>query len=211
MDIIPAEIEHYIAEYTSGGTSVLAELERHTHANVLMPQMISGKTQGMFLQLFSMALQPQYILEIGTFTGYSAICLARGLQQGGHLFTIDINEELENSAKKFWEKADIADKITMITGDAKEEIPKLDYPFDLVFIDADKKNYAAYYDLVIDKVKSGGFIFADNVLWKGKILSDKKDKDTEALHAFNQKVAADKRVENVILSIRDGINIIRKK
>jgi len=211
MGIVSDDIERYISGFSSGETDVLAELERYTNANVLMPNMISGKTQGIFLQLFSAAIQPKYILEIGTFTGYSAICLAKGLQNDGRLFTIDINEELENSAKSFWKKAGLEDKITMIIGNAKEEILKLNYMFDIVFIDADKKNYSLYYDLVIDKVKPNGFILADNVLWKGKILMENKDTDTMALHAFNKKVTQDNRVENIILSIRDGINIIRKK
>ncbi|HMV03150.1 MAG TPA: O-methyltransferase [Chitinophagales bacterium] len=211
MEIIPENIENYISKYASGETNVLAELERYTHANVLLPNMLSGKAQGIFLQLFSAAVQPKYILEIGTFTGYSAICLAKGLQNGGQLFTIDVNEELESVAKKFWNKAGLDDKITIIIGDAQIEIPKLDYQFDIIFIDADKKNYSLYYDLVIDKIKPNGFILADNVLWKGKIINEQKDKDTEALHLFNEKIAQDNRVENVILSIRDGINIIRKK
>lgn len=211
MEIVSNDIEQYITQFASGDTEVLDALERHTNANVLMPQMLSGKSQGLFLQFFSMALQPKYVLEIGTFTGYSAICLAKGLQTNGQLFTIDINDELEKNAKIYWEKAGLENKITMLIGDAKDIIPTLNYTFDLVFIDADKKNYSLYYDLVIDKVKSNGFILADNVLWKGKVLSNKKDKDTEALHQFNIKVSEDDSVENSILSIRDGINIIRKK
>ena len=211
MEIIPENIESYISKYASGETNVLAELERYTNANVLLPNMLSGKAQGIFLQLFSAAVQPKYILEIGTFTGYSAICLAKGLQNDGQLFTIDVNEELESVAKKFWKKAGLEDKITMLIGDAQIEIPKLDYQFDLIFIDADKQNYSHYFDLVIDKLEDHGTILVDNVLWSGKVTQDKKDKDTLAIHQFNEKIKNDERVENVIISIRDGINIIRKK
>jgi len=156
-------------------------------------------------------LQPACVLEIGTFTGYAAICLAEGLPENGKLFTIDINEELEAIARTHIEKAGLQNKIIQIIGNAVQEIQQLNETFDLVFIDADKQNYSLYYDLVIDKVRSGGFILADNVLWSGKIIDEQKDKDTKKLAEFNDKVQQDNRVENVIVSIRDGIMMIRKK
>jgi caffeoyl-CoA O-methyltransferase len=211
MNIVATEIENYIHFFSKEEDKVLAALNRHTHTNVLLPQMLSGKSQGIFLQFISKMIQPKYILEIGTFTGYSAICLAAGLQQNGQLFTIDCNEELANNCIAFFEKANLQDKITLIIGNAKDEIPKLDYQFDLIFIDADKQNYSHYFDLVIDKLADHGTILVDNVLWNGKVTQDKKDKDTLAIHQFNEKIKNDERVENVIISIRDGINIIRKK
>ena len=158
-------------------------------------------------------MKPKYILEIGTYTGYSAICLCEGLQEGGKLFTIDINNELEAINKKYFDKAGVSDKIERVTGNALEIIPMLEINFDLVFIDADKTNYANYYDMVFDKMNSGGIILADNVLWSGKILEDKKDmdEDTRALFEFNKKIMSDDRVENILLPVRDGLMIIRKK
>lgn len=211
MNIVPKDIEQYIQNYSTKESEVLYQLNRHTNANVMLPQMLSGQTQGMFLQMISCIVKPKFILEIGTYTGYSTICLASGLQHNGQIFTIDINEELEETCTKYFKKANLTDKITMIIGNALEEIPKLDYCFDLVFIDADKQNYSNYYDLVIEKISTNGVILADNVLWSGKIIEEKKDKDTQAIHLFNEKVANDKRVENVIISIRDGINFIIKK
>ena len=211
MHLVSPEIEKYIDTHTSAESVVLAELNRKTHADVLMPQMLSGKVQGQFLKFISQMLQPRRILEIGTYTGYAAICLAEGLTEDGKLFTIDINEELGELVKTYIDKAGLSNKIIPITGDAREEIAKLDESFDLVFIDADKQNYCNYYDLVIDKVRSGGFILADNVLWSGKIIEEKKDKDTQKLAEFNTKVQQDNRVENVIISIRDGIMMARKK
>lgn len=211
MNLVAAEIEKYIEQHTSDEQEVLAALNRKTHTDVLMPQMLSGKVQGQFLQMLSHLLCPERILEIGTYTGYAAICLAQGMRESGKLFTIDINEELHDMVKTYIEKAGLTHKIIPIIGNALEEIPKLNETFDLVFIDADKQNYSTYYDLVFDKVRSGGFILADNVLWSGKIIDEKKDKDTEKLAAFNTKVQQDSRVENVIVSIRDGIMMIRKK
>ena len=173
--------------------------------------MLSGKVQGQFLKFISQMLQPNRVLEIGTYTGYAAICLAAGLPENGKLFTIDINEELEDIVKTHVVKAGLQNKIVQIIGDATQEIQKLNETFDLVFIDADKQNYSLYYDLVFDKVRSGGFILADNVLWSGKIIDEQKDKDTQKLAEFNDKVQQDNRVENVIVSIRDGVMMIRKK
>ncbi|MBP6049209.1 MAG: O-methyltransferase [Chitinophagales bacterium] len=211
MHLVSEEIEKYIEQHTSEETDVLQQLNRKTNTDVLMPRMLSGKVQGQFLKLFSQALQPNCILEIGTFTGYSAICLAEGLKENGKLFTIDINEELENIVRAHVQKAGMENKIVQIIGNAKEEIEQLNEIFDLVFIDADKQNYGLYYDLVFDKVRKGGFILADNVLWSGKIIDQNKDKDTQKLAEFNEKVQQDNRVENVLISIRDGIMLIRKK
>ncbi|HNY54268.1 MAG TPA: O-methyltransferase [Chitinophagales bacterium] len=211
MNLVSFEIEKYIDAHTTAESDALQQLNRKTQTDVLMPQMLSGKVQGQFLKFISQMLQPTRVLEIGTFTGYAAICLAEGLPENGKLFTIDINEELEAIARTHIEKAGLQNKIIQIIGNAVQEIQQLNETFDLVFIDADKQNYSLYYDLVIDKVRSGGFILADNVLWSGKIIDEQKDKDTKKLAEFNDKVQQDNRVENVIVSIRDGIMMIRKK
>lgn len=210
MHLVSEAIENYIDQHTSNEDVVLATLNRQTQTDVLMPQMLSGKVQGKLLSMFSQMLQPNRILEIGTFTGYAAICLASGLTENGKLITIDINEELEDMVKEFVAKANLTNKIEMKIGDATTIIPTTNEVFDLVFIDADKKNYATYYDLVFEKVRKGGFILVDNVLWSGKVLQAEKDKDTLAIDLFNKKVAADSRVEVVIISVRDGISVIRK-
>jgi caffeoyl-CoA O-methyltransferase len=211
MNLVSPEIEKYIEAHTTDESEVLQQLNRKTQTDVLMPQMLSGKVQGQFLKFISQMLQPERVLEIGTFTGYAAICLAEGLTENGKLFTIDINEELEAIVKTHVEKAGLQNKIIQIIGNAAQEIQQLDETFDLVFIDADKQNYGLYFDLVIDKVRTGGIILADNVLWSGKIIQEQKDKDTQKLAEFNDKVQQDNRVENVIVSIRDGIMMIRKK
>lgn len=210
-DIIPSILENYIHEHASFEGEALAELERATFVNVLMPQMLSGRVQGRFLSMLSKIIQPKRILEIGTYTGYSAICMAEGLSKDGILYTIDINEELETLVSTFVKRAGFNSKIKCLIGNAAEIIPELNETFDLVFIDADKANYGQYFDLVIDKVRAGGIILADNVLWSGKVVSDKKDKDTLALCNFNDKIQQDSRVENVILSMRDGIMMMIKK
>ena len=211
MNLVSPEIEKYIEAHTTDESEVLQKLNRKTQTDVLMPQMLSGKVQGQFLKFISQMLQPERVLEIGTFTGYAAICLAEGLTVNGKLFTIDINEELEAIVKTHVEKAGLQNKIVQIIGNAAQAIQQLDETFDLVFIDADKQNYGLYFDLVIDKVRTGGIILADNVLWSGKIINEQKDKDTQKLAEFNDKVQQDNRVENVIVSIRDGIMMIRKK
>lgn len=210
MHLVSDPIEKYIEQNSSAEDKVLAELSRETHLKVQMPQMLSGHLQGMFLEMFSRLIQPKRILEIGTYTGYSGICLAKGLAEKGLLYSIDINEELRPMVEKYMDKASIASKVKLLTGDARKIIPELNETFDLVFIDADKTNYSLYFDLVIDKVRPGGYIIADNVLWSGKVVEDKKDKDTLAIDAYNKKVAADKRVENYILPLRDGLNIARR-
>lgn len=214
MEFIEEELQQYCEEHTSPETEVLKKLNRETHAKIMMPRMLSGHIQGRTLAMFSQMLRPENILEIGTYTGYSGICLAEGLTENGTLHTIDINDELEDFVRGFFKEASIENKVNYLLGNALEIIPTLNVTFDLVFIDADKINYANYYDLVLDKVRPGGFIIADNVLWSGKVLEKyrkKLDKDTEALLNFNQKVQNDERVENVLLPIRDGLLVMRKK
>lgn len=213
MEFLDEKIEQYALEHSQPESEVLKKLNRETHAKILMPRMLSGHMQGNLLIMLSKMIQPKHILEIGTYTGYSAICLAQGLQNKGKLHTIDINEELEKMVRSFFNEAGLTDKIDYHIGNALEIIPHLNETFDLVFIDADKKNYAAYYDLVIDKVRSGGYIIADNVLWSGKVLDakEKMDADTKAIDFFNKKVHSDNRVEHMLLPIRDGLMIARKK
>lgn len=210
MEFLPKVLADYVDSFVQDEPEVLQQLNRETHAKVLMPRMLSGHVQGRVLSLISKLMRPINILEIGTYTGYSAICLAEGLQPGGKLYTIDINEELEEMVRRYFDKAQIADRVDYRIGHALDIIPQLEATFDLVFIDADKVNYANYYDLVIDKVNPGGCILADNVLWSGKVVDEKRDKDTEALHQYNLKIKNDPRVEHLLLPIRDGIMIARK-
>jgi caffeoyl-CoA O-methyltransferase len=212
MEFIEEKLLKYCENHSLNEGEILQELTRFTHLNVLSPRMLSGHLQGSFLALLSKIIRPKNILEIGTYTGYSAICLAQGLQEEGTLITIDRNEELEDIVNKFVNKANLQDKVKMMIGDAKQIIPTLDKNWDLIFIDADKEAYIQYFDLVIDKLNSGGIIIADNVLWSGKILEENtKDKSCLALQKFNAYIAQDSRVENVLLPIRDGLNVIRKK
>ncbi len=210
MEFLPEKLEQYVEQHTAAEPELLQNLNRETHAKVMMPRMLSGHLQGRFLAMLSQMIRPKTILEIGTYTGYSAICLAEGLQEGGTLHTIDINEELEDLVRGYFEKAGISGKVQYHIGNALEIIPSIAGQFDLVFIDADKINYANYFDLVVDRMPKGGYILVDNVLWSGKVLDDKKDKDTAAIDAFNKKLMADPRVETVMVPIRDGILIARK-
>jgi len=212
MDFLPKELEEYIESSTSQEPEILQELNRETNQKFLIPRMLSGHLQGRILSMFSHMLQPRFILEIGTYTGYSAICLAEGLRPDGKLFTIDINEELEDVVKRYIQKTGLSDKIDFRIGDAMELIPPMEDPLDLVFIDADKTNYSNYFDLVIDKVRKGGYIIADNVLWSGKVIQEPvdHDADTSALVAYNKKIQNDPRVENVLLPVRDGLMVARK-
>lgn len=210
MEFLPPELQTYSERHTSPESDLLKKINRDTHAHVLSPRMLSGHLQGRLLAMFSHMLRPKYVLELGTYTGYSAICLAEGIQDGGKLITIDMNEELEDKVRNYFRQSGLSDKIDFRIGKAKDIIPSLKETFDLVFIDADKGNYSAYFDLVIDKVRPGGIILADNVLWSGKVVAAKPDKDTRAILEFNQKIQDDSRVENVLLPIRDGIMMIRK-
>jgi caffeoyl-CoA O-methyltransferase len=210
MEFLPDDIADYIEAHTAGESDLLKKINRETHAKILKPRMLSGQLQGRYLSMISHLLKPKNILEIGTYTGYSAICLAEGLAEDGKLITIDINEELETRVRDYFEQAGLSKKVEYRIGNALTIIPTLEQQFDLVFIDADKENYSRYYDLIFDKVKVGGIILADNVLWSGKITMSKPDKDTGALLEFNAKVNDDTRVENVLLPVRDGIMMARK-
>ncbi len=214
MDFLSAALQQYCEQHSSEEPEVLKKLNRFTHAKVLQPRMLSGHLQGRFLSMISKLVRPKTILEIGTYTGYSAICLAEGLANDGKLITIDVNPELEETVAHFVKEAGFEKKIQMIIGDAYQIIRSLPHSYDLVFIDADKPNYARYYDLVIDKVNPGGLILSDNVLWSGKVVDEKalkKDKDTQLLDAFNKKLQADERVECMLLPLRDGMMMARKK
>lgn len=210
MEFIDPRLSDYSDAHTTAENSILKKINRDTHANVLKPRMLSGHLQGRVLSMISHMIKPSNILEIGTYTGYSAICLCEGLGPNGKLITIDKNEELESKLTKFFEEAGLSKVIDLRIGNALKIIPALDIQFELVFIDADKENYSNYFDLVIDKVPAGGYILADNVLWSGKVIDPKPDKDTRAIHDFNDKVHNDPRVENVLLPFRDGIMIMRK-
>lgn len=210
MDIIDKAIQAYAEKHTTEENTLLKKVNRDTHAQVLMPRMLSGQLQGRVLSMISCMLKPRVILEIGTYTGYSALCLAEGLQEKGKLITIDINEELHGRVAGYFREAKLQDRIDYRIGDATVIIPQLQETFDLVFIDADKENYARYFDLVIDRVNLNGIIIADNVLWSGKVLQPRPDKDTRAIVEFNEKIQRDPRVENVLLPIRDGIMMMRK-
>jgi len=203
-------LDSYLESHASAEDPILAELSRETFLKVQMPQMLSGHVQGLFLETISRMIVPRRILEIGTFTGYSTICLAKGLTDDGLIYTLDINEELEPLFSKYFVRSGLDKKIKFIPGNAIKTIPTIDEEFDIVFIDADKMNYINYYDLIIDKVKRGGYIITDNVLWSGKVLEDQKDKETENIHQFNIKLAADPGVRNVIVPIRDGVNLATK-
>lgn len=210
MEFLEPALAKYIEEHTDEEPSLLKELNRETQLKVLMPRMISGHFQGRVISMLTKMIKPKNILEIGTYTGYSALCFAEGIQAGGKLITIDINEELEDLVRKYINKSAFKDIIDYRIGDAAKLIPELKENFDIVFIDADKENYSKYYDLIFDRVNTGGYIIADNVLWSGKVIGEKIDKDTRAILEFNKKVQDDKRVENVLFPIRDGLLIARK-
>ena len=212
MDFLPQELDEYICNHSEKESDLLSQLNRETWAKVLIPRMLSGHLQGRALSMISKMIQPKVILEIGTYTGYSAICLSEGLCNEGKLITIDINEELESMAHSFFQKAGLETNIQQHIGNALDIIPNLNHTFDLVFIDADKENYSNYFDLVIDKLAVGGFIIADNVLWSGKVINkhDEKDSETKAIKRFNTKIQNETRVENVLFPIRDGLMICRK-
>jgi Predicted O-methyltransferase len=211
MHFLSPLLESYIANHSEPEPLLLTELTRETHLKVVQPRMITGHFQGRVLSMLSKIINPTYILEIGTYTGYSALCLAEGLQKNGELHTIEVNEELYQLQRKYFDRSDFGDQIFQHTGDALDIIPTLDKTFDLVFIDAQKVNYDAYFEAVITKTKRGSIILSDNVLWSGKVVEplQKGDKATEALLAYNEKLKTDPRVETVLLPIRDGLTLSR--
>jgi len=213
MNFIPKEIDNYAVSHTEDEPELLQQLSKETWQKVLVPRMLSGHYQGRILAMLSKLTQPKAILEIGTYTGYSALCLAEGLHQKGILHTIDINEELVDFQKKYFDKSPYKKQIKQHLGDALELIPKFNKKFDLVFIDADKSNYSNYFHLIIDKMNVGGIILSDNVLWSGKVVEtlNPKDIDTKALLAYNKLLKEDSRVETILLPIRDGLTISRVK
>ena len=213
MEFIDKKLSQYAEQHTTPENELLKSLNRDTHANVLAPRMLSGHLQGRLLSLFSKMIQPKAILEIGTYTGYAALCLAEGLTKDGVLHTIDINEELETRIQKYFNQSTYANQIKLHIGNALDIIPKIQEQFDLIFIDADKENYSNYYDLLIDQLPSGGIIMADNVLWSGKVIDTNaldSDIDTQELDKFNAKVQSDPSVENILIPVRDGIMVARK-
>lgn len=212
MDFISSELQHYVSQHSSSVSELLARIDRETHLEVLQPRMLSGHFQGRVLSMLSHLLRPKNILEIGTYTGYSALCLAEGLASDGKLLTIDVNEELENRVRAYFEASDYAAQIDYQIGDAAQIIPTLQLKFDLVFIDADKQQYPTYYEQALEVLNPGGFILIDNVLWSGKVVDEKhQDKDTSLLRELNLKISQDERVEKVLLPIRDGLYLIRKR
>jgi predicted O-methyltransferase YrrM len=206
------KLEQYILEHSTPEDPVLEDLYRQTHIRFVNPNMVSGYVQGKFLEFISMMIEPENILEIGTFTGYSAICLSRGLKEGGKVITIELNDELASFAGEYFVKAGAAEKILPMTGNAIEIIPKLNLTFDLVFIDGDKREYTDYFRLVIDKVKPGGFVLADNVLWGGKVIDNEtKDPQTLGIISFNEMIGKETCLEKLLLPMRDGLMLMRKK
>ena len=213
MNFLPEAIENYVEDHSQTEPMLLKELSKETWQKVLNPRMLSGAFQGRLLSMISKLIQPKNILEIGTYTGYSALCLAEGLKKDGVLFTIDKNEELEELQTKYFKKSSYKRQIKSFFGDALEIIPQLDKRFDLVFIDADKSNYLNYFHLIIDKMNTGGIILSDNVLWSGKVVEtlNPKDTDTKVLLEYNRLLNQDDRLESVLLPIRDGLTITRVK
>ena len=212
MEIINEKIQEYAELFSSEEPEVLSELNRETYVNHLFPRMLSGHHQGRFLSMISKMVKPDRILEIGTYTGYSALCLAEGLKEGGILHTIELNNENEDIIRKYIEKTGNTNKIKLHFGEALHIIPGIDETFDIVFLDADKESYVEYFNLVIDKLRPGGVILADNALWDGKVLDRKlKDKESVGIREFNEYIKNDTRLDHVLLTIRDGIMIIRKK
>ena len=210
MEFIDPKLEEYAEKHTTQQSAILQELERETWAKVLIPRMLSGHLQGRFLSMMAKLMGAKRILEIGTYTGFSAICMAEAIAEDGRIHTIDINEELEPMIKRYFERAGVANKVRFHLGNALDVVPTLDEVWDLVFIDADKENYSNYFDLVIDHVRPGGCIIADNVLWSGKVVADSPDEETKALIEYSDKVNRDPRVENILLPIRDGLMLCRK-
>ncbi|MET3113049.1 caffeoyl-CoA O-methyltransferase [Pedobacter sp. CG_S7] len=211
MSMISEDLQHLLLKYCEPESELLQQIDRETNLKVLMPRMLSGHYQGRVLSMLSKMVGPKRILEIGTFTGYATLCLAEGLTPDGILYTLDINTELEDMVRKNFAQSKYNNQINYILGDATSTVNAIDEVFDLVFIDADKKNNGTYYDLVFERIKPGGLVIVDNVLWSGKVLGNQQDKDTQNIITFNDKIAKDDRVEKLILPVRDGIFIIRKK
>lgn len=211
MHFISEILENYVTQHSENEPELLQELSRQTHLKVLQPRMLSGHFQGRVLSLVSKLIRPKTVLEIGTYTGYATLCLAEGLTENGSIHTIDVNEELYDLQRTFFDKSGKGKQINQHIGQAADIIPTLNQKFDLVFIDADKKNYSLYFDLIIDKMNSGGIILSDNVLWSGKVLDNinPNDKQTVAINAYNQKLKEDPRMETILLPIRDGLSISR--
>ncbi len=211
MDFLPDHLQQYVEQHSEPESELLRRINRETHLNVLKPRMLSGHLQGRVLSMLSHMIKPKHILEIGTYTGYSALSLAEGLAKNGKLITIDVNEELENQVNGYFHESPFKDQIEFMIGNAQEIIPNLSYEWDMVFIDADKSSYSNYFEMTLPQLKSGGFLIIDNVLWSGKVAeSDKNDKATESMRAFNKMVNNHPGVQSVLFPIRDGLMILRK-
>ena len=210
MDFLPENIQKYISDISQSESPILKELNRYTNSKVILPRMLSGHVQGRFLSLISKLVNPEIIVEVGTYTGYSCLCLAEGLKKNGKIITIEKDEEFASIAKKFFNGSKYKEKISLIIDDATNVIENINEKIDLVFIDADKVNYSKYYDMLFPKLKIGGLIVADNVLWSGKVTEDVSDNETQSIKNFNTKVKNDERVENLIVGIRDGIMVCQK-
>ncbi len=209
---LPEALEEYILRCSSEEDPLLAGLNRKTHLDVMHPRMLSGHPQGKILEFISRMIRPEYILEIGTYTGYSAICMARGLQPGGTLYTLERNDELADLSDEYFKRSGLKDQIKAYTGDARDIMPKLDIEFELIFIDGEKDEYLEYYQLAFPKLKPGGFLLADNTLWSGKVIQpgSQRDPSTKGIRDFNEYLHKDKRVEQIILPLRDGLTLARK-
>ena len=210
MDFLPENIQKYISDNSQSESIILKELNRYTNSKVILPRMLSGHVQGRFLSMISKLVNPEIIVEVGTYTGYSCLCLAEGLKKNGKIITIEKDEEFASIAKKFFDRSKYKEKISLLIEDATTAIENISEKIDLVFIDADKVNYSKYYDMLFPKLKIGGLIVADNVLWSGKVTEDVSDNETQSIKNFNTKVKNDERVENLIVGIRDGIMLCQK-
>ena len=210
MDFLPENIQKYISDISQSESPILKELNRYTNSKVILPRMLSGHVQGRFLSMISKLVNPEIIVEVGTYTGYSCLCLAEGLKKNGKIITIEKDEEFASIAKKFFDRSKYKEKISLLIEDATTAIENISEKIDLAFIDADKVNYTKYYDMLFPKLKIGGLIVADNVLWSGKVTEDVSDNETQSIKNFNTKVKNDERVENLIVGIRDGIMVCQK-
>ena len=210
MDFLPENIQKYISDISQSESLILKELNRYTNSKVILPRMLSGHVQGRFLSMISKLVNPEIIVEVGTYTGYSCLCLAEGLKKNGKIITIEKDEEFASIAKKFFDRSKFKEKISLLIEDATTAIENISEKIDLVFIDADKVNYSKYYDMLFPKLKIGGLIVADNVLWSGKVTEDVSDNETQSIKNFNTKVKNDESVENLIVGIRDGIMVCQK-